>query len=158
MKITTQLARQFREVYLEGQWVVGTNLKAELSQVNWKEATIKTGSLNTIAALAFHLGYYVAGVTEFLKGGQLTIRDQYSFDLPPIRSEEDWQQLLDKLWTDAEAFAQVVEALPQERLDAVFVKAEYGTYLRNIHAIIEHSYYHLGQIVLIRKMLKEKVL
>lgn len=157
MTITTQLARQFREVYLDGQWVVGTNLKAELSQVSWREATIKTGSLNTIAALAFHLGYYVAGVTAFLKGGELTIRDQYSFDLPPIRSEEDWQQLLQKLWTDGEEFARVVEAFPQARLDEVFVKAEYGTYLRNIHVIIEHSYYHLGQIVMLRKMLKEKV-
>lgn len=34
-----------------------------------------------------------------------------------------------------------------------FVKQEYGTYLRNIEAQIEHSYYHLGQISLIKKMI-----
>ena len=34
-----------------------------------------------------------------------------------------------------------------------FVDEKYGTFQRNIEAMIEHSYYHLGQIVLIKKML-----
>jgi hypothetical protein len=37
-------------------------------------------------------------------------------------------------------------------LDAVFVDAKYGDYARNIEGVIEHSYYHLGQVVLVRKM------
>lgn len=149
-----ELARQFKEVYLEGKWVVSTNLKAELSEVNWQQATTKIGTLNTIAALAFHLSYYVAGVKEFLEGGELTIRDKYSFDFPPIQSENDWQSLLTKMWKDAQEFVTAVEALPAEKLNKVFVREEYGTYGRNIHAIIEHSYYHLGQIVLLKKLLK----
>lgn len=28
-----------------------------------------------------------------------------------------------------------------------------GTFLRNMDAMIEHAYYHLGQIVLIKKLL-----
>ncbi|MEG1022142.1 MAG: hypothetical protein RSE50_11550 [Myroides sp.] len=40
-----------------------------------------------------------------------------------------------------------------EKLDSVFVDEKYGSYRRNIEAMIEHSYYHLGQIVLIKKML-----
>ena len=149
-----ELARQFKEVYLEGKWVVSTNLKAELSEVNWQQATTKIGTLNTIAALAFHLSYYVAGVKEFLEGGELTIRDKYSFDFAPIQSENDWQRLLSKMWKDANEFVTAVEALPAEKLNEVFVREEYGTYARNIHAIIEHSYYHLGQIVLLKKLLK----
>jgi hypothetical protein len=30
---------------------------------------------------------------------------------------------------------------------------QYGTWQRNLEAVIEHSYYHLGQIILIRKMI-----
>jgi hypothetical protein len=43
--------------------------------------------------------------------------------------------------------------MSQNQLDEVFVDKKYGTYLRNIEAVIEHSYYHLGQIVLIKKMI-----
>ena len=29
---------------------------------------------------------------------------------------------------------------------------KYGTYYRNFHGLIEHAHYHLGQIVLIKKL------
>jgi hypothetical protein len=43
--------------------------------------------------------------------------------------------------------------MPNDKLDSVFVYEKYGSYRRNIDAIIEHAYYHLGQIVLIKKMI-----
>jgi hypothetical protein len=38
-------------------------------------------------------------------------------------------------------------------LNQSFVKEEYGSYSRNIEAQIEHSYYHLGQISLLKKLI-----
>jgi len=38
-------------------------------------------------------------------------------------------------------------------LDQTFVKEDYGTYYKNITGVIEHGYYHLGQISLIKKLL-----
>ncbi|RBQ03329.1 DUF1572 family protein [Pedobacter miscanthi] len=55
--------------------------------------------------------------------------------------------------TNATVFADAVEKMPDEKFDEVFVNEKYGSYLRNIEAVIEHSYYHLGQIVLIRKLI-----
>jgi len=49
------------------------------------------------------------------------------------------------------SFADHMARLSDTQLDAVFVKETYGTYRRNIEAIIKHSYYHLGQISLLRK-------
>ncbi len=147
------MADQFREVQLSGTWVAATNLKAELSDVTWEQATTKIGSLNTIAALTFHINYYVAGIVQVLEGGSLDIRDRYSFDLPPIESEADWERLRNKTWRDAERFAALVERMPDEKLAEAFAGEKYGNYYRNIHAMIEHSYYHLGQIVLIKKLL-----
>jgi uncharacterized damage-inducible protein DinB len=153
MDLTTQIAKQFREVILDGKWVANTNLKAQLSDLTWKQATTKIGSLNTIAALAFHINYYIAGVANAFENGSLDIRDKYSFDCTPPSSEEDWDKLCHKIWSDAERFASLVEQMPDKKLSEAFVDEKYGTYQRNIHVIIEHSYYHLGQIVLIRKML-----
>ena len=152
MNLAAQIASQFREVQLNGTWIA-TNLKKELTEITWQQATTKIGSLNTIADLAYHINYYIAGVNQVLKGGTLDIRDKYSFDRPPIESQADWEQLLAKIWKDAEVFAQLVEQLSDAQLAAGFVKAEYGNYLRNILGMIEHSYYHLGQIVLLKKLI-----
>ena len=43
-----------------------------------------------------------------------------------------------------------------EKLEDVFFDEKYGTYLRNIEGMIEHCYYHLGQVSLIRKMILEQ--
>ncbi|MCB0518315.1 MAG: DinB family protein [Lewinellaceae bacterium] len=155
MSLSRQIAGQFKEVQLSGTWVA-TNLKTQLSDVTWEQATTKVGPLNTIAALAFHINYYVAGLVQVLEGGPLDIRDKYSFDMPPIHSQADWEKLLDKMWADAEKFASLVEQMPDERLWEGFVDEKYGNYYRNLLGMIEHSYYHLGQIVLIKKILMQQ--
>lgn len=153
MSSTSQLAKRFREVLLDGLWIANTNFKDQLSDVTWEQATIKIGSLNTIAMLTFHIDYYIAGLINVFEGGDLEIRDKYSFDLPPIESQEQWKELLNKLWNDSEKFASLLEQMPDSKMDEVFVDEKYGTYLRNIDGMIEHCYYHLGQITLIKKLL-----
>jgi uncharacterized damage-inducible protein DinB len=155
METSHQLANRFREVILNGKWIANTNLKDQLGDVHLKQATRKIGSLNTIAALTFHINYYIAGILNVFEGGNLEIRDKYSFDLPPIRSAEDWDRLRNELWSNAEKFAGHVERMSDEKLNATFVDEKYGTYRRNIEGMIEHSYYHLGQISLIKKMIRE---
>lgn len=155
MKRTKQIADRFREVILNGKWIANTNYKDQLSGLTWKQATLKIGSLNTIAALTFHINYYIAGILNVFEGGSLEIRDKYSFDLTPIESQENWEELLTTMWTNAEKFANIVEHMSDNKLDKVFVDHKYGSYQKNINAMIEHSYYHLGQITLIKKMFLE---
>ena len=90
-----------------------------------------------------------------LKGEPLHAHDKYSFDVPPIQSQQDWQSLTDTVWHDAEELAGLIEQLPDETLDTIFIKEKYGNYLRNFQGLAEHTHYHLGQIVLIKKMLKK---
>jgi len=138
---------------LEGRWVANTNLKDQLTGISLEEAQRQVGNHNSIAALAFHIDYYVGGVLNVLEGGTLDIRDKFSFDLPDLRSESEWQELLESFWSNAEKFVSRVEELTEEELEAVFVDEKYGTLRWNIEGIVEHSYYHLGQIRLIRKLL-----
>ena len=58
-----------------------------------------------------------------------------------------------QFWKDTEELAQFLEKLTDKQLNATFVNKQYGTYLRNINAMIEHSYYHLGQIVIVKKLI-----
>lgn len=153
MSSVSQLAKRFREVILDGFWIANTNFKDQLKDVNWERATTKIGDLNTIAMLTFHIDYYIAGILNVFEGGDLEIKDKFSFDFPPIESQEQWENLLNKLWQDAEKFATLLEQMPDSKLDQVFVDEKYGTYRRNIDGMIEHAYYHLGQITLIKKLL-----
>ncbi len=152
MALTQQIAKQFRDVYFGGNWTA-VNLKDTLSGITWQQATEKVYGLNSIAALVFHINYYVSPVVKVLQGGQLDASDKFSFDLPAINSDEDWQQLLGKLFAEAEQLAIQIEELDEARLFLDFSDRKYGTYYRNLHGIIEHTHYHLGQIVLLRKIL-----
>lgn len=155
MKTTTQIANRFREVILNGTWIANTNYKDQLSNLNWEVATTQYKSFNTIAVLAQHIHYYINGLNTVFKGGTLGIKDKYSFDLAPIRSQHEWENFLIKFWKDSEEFASLIEEIPEEKLKQVFIDEKYGTYQRNIDGIIEHSYYHLGQITLIKKIISD---
>lgn len=155
MENAPELAKRFREVMLNGQWIAQTNFAQALEGLSWQQATQKVGSLNTIAALTFHVNYYLDGVAHFFETGKLEIRDQYSFDMPEIASQEAWDSLRNTLLTTSEKFAQHVDGMPPEKLDEIFVDEKYGDYHRNIEGLIEHAYYHLGQVSLLRKLVLE---
>lgn len=151
MTASVQLATRFREVILNGTWIANTNFKDQLATLDWKIAVAKFQSFNTISALAQHIHYYINGIKNVFLGGELEIRDKFSFDFPPVSSQEQWESFLDRFWKDAEEFADLIEKMPEQKLNESFVNEKYGSYLRNIDGMIEHSYYHLGQIVLIKK-------
>lgn len=156
MKTSEQLANRFREIILDGTWIANTNYKDQLENLDWEFAISKFESLNNISILAQHVHYYVSGIKNVFNGGELEIRDKYSFDFPKIKSQSQWQNFLTNFWKDAEDLAIMIAQLPEEKLNQSFVDAKYGTYQRNIDGLIEHCYYHLGQIVLINKIIKNQ--
>lgn len=149
-----QLATRFREVFLDGTRVAFLNLNSVLEDVTFKEALTPIHSLNTIAALTFHINYYLAGVLQVLEGGTLDIRDKFSWDMPKIESPNEWQEMKNLMLKNAEKFAAHIDVMDDNKLASGFVKEEYGDYFLNINGIIEHTYYHLGQISIIKKMMR----
>jgi uncharacterized damage-inducible protein DinB len=154
MSLQSILAHRTREVLLNGKWIANTNFKEQITEITYQQATHRIGNLNSIALLTFHINYYLKGLIRVFDGGPLDIKDQYSFDIPEINNDKDWNELRDDFLSHAALFAQKVEQLNDDVLHGPFVNEQYGTYARNIEAVIEHSYYHLGQVVLIRKMMQ----
>jgi hypothetical protein len=154
MNLKAQLAKHLRDTHFGGNWT-SVNLKESLAGVTWQQATTKVYSFNTIVALVYHMNYYICAVSKVLQGGILDAKDKYSFDHPPILSQDDWEKLLDKTWNDAETFANLIEQMPESKLGETFSDEKYGIYYRNLQGIIEHLHYHLGQIVLIKKILQQ---
>jgi hypothetical protein len=155
MKLAEQIAKHFRQVYFGGNWT-SVSMKEILKDVNWREATTQIHSFNTIAALVFHINYYISAVLKVLQGEPLNASDKYSFDCPRIQGDEEWQKLLDKTWKDAEVFATLVQQLPESKFEDSFSNEKCGNYYTNIHGIIEHTHYHLGQIVFMKKLVRKQ--
>ncbi len=132
--------------------LANTNFKNQLKGSNWELVTTPIYSLNTITILAQHIHYYINGINVVFNGGNLDIKDAYGFSFASMSSQAQWDTFLAQFWKDAATFASHIEQMPEEKLQAGFVDEKHGSYQRNIDAMIEHSYYHLGQIVLIKKM------
>lgn len=153
MTHSQHIAKHFRDIHFGGNWTV-SNMKECLADVSWQEAVTKIYSFNTIAALVYHVNYFVGALESVLDGKPLTAKDKYSFDVPEITSKEDWDSLLKRVFEEAERVAVKIEQLSDEILFEKFVDEKYGTYYRNFHGVIEHMHYHLGQIVVIKKIIK----
>jgi uncharacterized damage-inducible protein DinB len=154
MNYSQQIAKHIRGLYSGGNWT-DVNLKTVLSDISVEEATTKLHSFNTIAALVFHINYFVRAINKVLQGGPLDAHDKYSFDLPPINTNEDWDNLLEQLFRDGETFATLAEQLPVSKLEEDFSENKYGNYYKNLHGVIEHTHYHLGQIVILKKFIRK---
>lgn len=153
MSLSKQLAKHLRDVHFGGNWTC-VNLKDTLSELTWQQAITKVYSFNTIATLVNHIHYYAEVQIRVLRGEPLDAKDELSFAHPPINNQQDWENILNKMWDDAETLANLIEQLPDRALWEHFTDEKYGTWYRNLQGNIEHMHYHLGQIVIIKKMLQ----
>ncbi len=152
MNLSKQLSTQLKQVYFGGNWTA-VNFKDTLDGVTLEIASQHLESLNSILALSYHIHYYIKGTLAVLKGGDLTIRDKYSFDHPKLDSETEWQAFKERMWLEAEDMITHIKALETETLNTHFVEEKYGSYYRNFAGLVEHTHYHLGQIALIKKLI-----
>ncbi|MEM6686390.1 MAG: DinB family protein [Bacteroidota bacterium] len=151
MNIAAHIAKHFREIHVGKNWTA-SDMKTVLTDITYEQATKKVKDCNTILALTYHINYYVDAVLKVFEGEPLQAKDAYSFDHPEITSQAEWEALVAKVFKDAEAFAVHLEKLPDDCFDKPFTDEKYGNYYRNMHGIIEHTHYHLGQIALLKKM------
>jgi len=153
MKTFEHIAKSLEELHFGGNWTA-SNITDQLADVTWQEATTEVYELNTIAILVNHIHYYIRVATKVLEGGPLEGKDKESFTHETISSDSDWQTFLATRYEETRSFVNLIQALPDEKLESVFGAEKYGNYYRNLQGIVEHSHYHLGQIVLLKKILR----
>jgi hypothetical protein len=153
MNTAKEIARHIREIHIGNNWT-DSCMKDVLQDVSWKEATAKPIEANTIAMLVFHMNFYLNVVHGRLKGSNTSFNQEDTFAVPSIHSEEEWQQLVSATFDDAEAFAKTVEHLTDADLEKQISK-QHGSVYKNVHGVVEHNHYHLGQIVLLKKIIRK---
>lgn len=151
ISISKQLSTHLHQVYFGGNWTE-VNIKDTLAAITVEVANHKIEGFNTILALTYHIHYFVKGVIPVFKGGKLEIRDKFSFQHPKIETQTEWEKLQMDMWEEAEELIELLSQFPNENWDDYFTDEKYGSYFSNFIGLIEHTHYHLGQIVIIKKM------
>lgn len=155
MTTIEHIAKHLKEVYFGTNWT-WSNLKDQLEDVSLEEAHTKIGDHNSILELSFHINYFVRGVADYFKNGKLEIRDKFSFSPPEINNDEEWLAYKENMYKDVQLLIDAILKLDDSILNDVFVDEKYGVYYRNLTGIIEHCHYHLGQIALLKKLIKQQ--
>jgi len=101
------------------------------------------------------MGFYLNAVLSRLKGTPLQFKHEDTFKAPQIQSQEEWEKLVADCYTAAESLAKEIEHAPAEKLEEINPGNQYS-YYKNLHGVVEHTYYHLGQIVLLKKLVRSK--
>jgi hypothetical protein len=153
--VSKAIAEHIREVHCGGNWTA-SSVKECLSDVSWGEATHEIIGCNSIVMLTYHINYFVRAAIDVLERRPLTANDEYSFNVPELGSRESWDAFVQQVIADGLTLADLVQKLPEVVLTEAFANEKYGSYYRNLQGIVEHAHYHLGQIALLKKIIRTR--
>ncbi|NCI45183.1 DinB family protein [Sediminibacterium soli] len=150
MKLTDTLSQNLLQVLTGPNWT-DVSIEDAIRDLHFEQVTLRTpASANTIAGLLHHITYWNHIILQRLDGESPAIPESNGFDAGPISNEFSWQQLIEKTRHSFRELSHRIQLLPDEKWQAP-VNNGRSTVAASVFGIIEHGYYHLGQIVLIRK-------
>ena len=146
-----RIARLFSDLQHGDCWV-GTNFKEALHSVDAATASkIITSEINSIWHLVFHIIYWRTSVINRLNGN-LNPPPFSDFKLPDDVNEQTWKQTLHDFESTYHLLRSTINHFKAENLEKPSPKAG-QTYYQLVIGCLQHDTYHLGQIVLIRKLI-----
>ncbi len=123
-------------------------VKDTLKDITWEQATRKVANANTIALLLFHMDFYNMVVYDRLVGIKRPFEHEESLRVD-IKNEAEWQQLQKTYFENVDKIHEQILAFDESLL---FEKKTTNTPYKNLHGLVEHIHYHLGQISLLKKL------
>jgi len=153
MQLNDLLAAHLKEVYEGDNWT-DVNIADTIKDVTWQQAQQQTpGSINTIASLLHHLYYWNGIIMQRLKGSNPSIPETNGFNIGIFKNEADWDALKQKTHESFLQLAELIKSFPEEKLSETYASGK-SSYYKNFAGITEHAHYHLGQIVIVKKLLQ----
>lgn len=152
MKIVHLIATHLLEVFEGDNWT-DVNIATVIEDVSWLQAQQPTAaSPNTIAALLHHLYYWNGIAMQRLNGKNPFIPESNGFDIGAFNNESDWNMLKEKTHASFIQLATAIKKFPDDKLGETYAAGK-SSYYKNFQGIVEHAHYHLGQMVVIKKLL-----
>lgn len=147
--------RNFTEIYGGDPWL-GESFMEKLDDVSEKEAfTPPMKGVHTIAELVAHVIYWRSPIIKRLKGEKDYVGLMDSPENWPTLASlkvKGWEKLLEEF---DESQTQLISLL--KKVKPEFYKEQYKpgvTWDQMIEGVVQHDVYHLGQLALVKKMIR----
>lgn len=148
------LLRQFREV-LEGPAWIDENFRKKIDGISEDQAFQRPlPELHSVAELVSHLVVWRREVMQRLKGMERTLRESSpenwrgNEELRP----QGWKHLRSDLYRSQEELEELLKSRPDSFLEGKYT--EDHTYGHLVEGLLHHDLYHLGQLGITVKLLK----
>jgi|SRR5690606_7114221 len=137
---------------LDGDPWLGVNIISTLEGISAEKATARIApGRNSIWEIVNHMTSWRLNVLKRFEGGVIPSPD-HNYILPvETVTEEAWRESIENLKRSQGQWLDYLKTADEEALDSVY-PGNSGTYYYHVHGILQHDAYHLGQIVLLAKL------
>ncbi|MEJ7586378.1 MAG: DinB family protein [Ferruginibacter sp.] len=150
MKETKRISGLFTDIYNGDSWI-GETLSGVLANVSAADAAKKTAPWNSIWEIVNHIISWRDNVLLRVQGNIMKTPAGNYFTPVTDQSDTAWKNTLHELKLSQEKWINFLQIMLEEDLENIYPNNN-NTYYHNIHGIIQHDAYHLGQIVLLAKL------
>jgi len=152
MSESKRISNLYQSIYDGNPWLEVT-LAGTLKNVTAAQAYKKINpNLNTIWEIVNHLIQWRRNILERMSGEVIKTPDHNYFVPVLDPSEAAWEQSLQTLAKSQESWNAFFEDFDDDHLAKIYVNNGHS-YYEHLHGIIQHDVYHLGQIVILKKLL-----
>jgi uncharacterized damage-inducible protein DinB len=154
IKETERISSLIKAIYNGHPWL-DVNFTDNLSKLTCQLAGRKAHPrLNSIWEIVEHLVSWRMNVLKRVQGDVIKTPDNNYFAPVTEQSEEAWMATMARFQESQDAWIKFLAQSGDDILEKIY-PVDHKTYYEHIHGIIQHDAYHLGQIVLLTKMLQE---
>lgn len=153
MKITELIAQHILDVHQGNNWTE-VDITGTLKDVTWQQAaTLTQASPNTIATLLHHLSYWNRVMVQRVNGIKVEVPESNGYEMPPLQTVCDWEKLKEDNLQSAHELAEAIRDFNETKLEQPILPGSSSSY-KNLQGSVEHIHYHLGQMVILKKLVK----
>jgi uncharacterized damage-inducible protein DinB len=151
MKETQRIQKLFEDLYDGDPWLDIT-LVGTLKNISAEQAIKKIApGRNSIWQICNHIVSWRENVLQRVQGKEIASPGNNYFSEIPDNSETAWQHTLQQLGRSEKQWIDFLENFDESKFDIIY-PGNNLSYYAHIHGIIQHDAYHLGQIVLLSKI------
>jgi len=152
MKETERIIKSFEYLY-DGEPWLGVNIVDTLGIITAKKAVKKiSNNHNSIWEITNHVISWRLNVLQRVKGKTMVSPDNNYIEPVKDQTAKAWKATLKQLKDSQKQWLDFLNTFPEKDFEKVY-KNNSMTYYENIQGIIQHDAYHLGQIVLLAKLI-----
>jgi uncharacterized damage-inducible protein DinB len=151
MKEAKRIKKLFENLYDGSPWIDVTIMDT-LKSISAQRAAKKIApGRNSIWQIVNHIIAWRENVLLRVQGNKIvTPNNNYFIEIDNV-SEAEWQKTLERLANSQDQWIRFLENFDESKFETIYPSNKMS-YYEHIHGILQHDAYHLGQIVLLSKL------